>query len=98
MPSLSTKKRSVILPFTDKCIYNKNRLDYCNSLLYGVRDHHMQKLRLVMNAIALLIFFAPNNNNDNYNNNNNSNINNNSNSNKGLLNACFLTRVKHMFT
>ena len=59
----------------------------------------MQKLRRVMNAIALLIFFAPNNNNDNNNNNNNnSNINNNSDSNKGLLNACFLTRVKYMFT
>ena len=34
-------------------------LDYCNSLLYGVPDHHMQKLQRVMNASARLIFCAP---------------------------------------
>ena len=37
-----------------------SRLDYCNSLLYGVADHHMQKLQRVMNASARLIFCAPN--------------------------------------
>ena len=36
-----------------------SRLDYCNSLLYGVPDHHMQKLQRVMNASARLIFCAP---------------------------------------
>ena len=35
-----------------------SRLDYCNSLLYGVPDHHMQKLQRVMNASARLIFCA----------------------------------------
>ena len=35
----------------------------------------MQKVRRVMNATALLIFFAPNNNNGNNNNNNNNNNN-----------------------
>ena len=33
-------------------------LDYCNSLLYGVPDNHMQKLS-VMNACAHLIFCTP---------------------------------------
>ena len=37
-----------------------SRLDYCNSLLYGVADHHIQKLQRVMNASARLIFCAPN--------------------------------------
>ena len=37
-----------------------SRLDYCNSLLYGVADHHMQKLQRVMNASARLIFCSPN--------------------------------------
>ena len=36
-----------------------SRLDYCNSLLYGVPDYHMQKLQCVMNASARLIFCAP---------------------------------------
>ena len=36
-----------------------SRLDYCNSLLYGVADHHIQKLQRVMNASARLIFCAP---------------------------------------
>ena len=37
-----------------------SRLDYCNSLLCWVADHHMQKLQRVMNASARLIFCAPN--------------------------------------
>ena len=32
---------------------------FCNSLLYGVPDHHMQKLQRVMNASARWIFCAP---------------------------------------
>ena len=36
-----------------------SRLDYCNSLLYGVPEHHMQKLQRVMNASARFIFCAP---------------------------------------
>ena len=46
---------------TEKLIHSfiTSRLDYCNSLLYGVPDHHMQKLERVMNASARLIFCAP---------------------------------------
>ena len=46
---------------TEKLIdaFITSRLDYCNSLLYGVPDHHMQKLQRVMNASARLIFCAP---------------------------------------
>ena len=46
---------------TEKLIHAfiTSRLDYCNSLLYGVPDHHMQKLQRVMNASARLIFCAP---------------------------------------
>ena len=36
-----------------------SRLDYCNSLLYGVPDYHMQKLQRVMNVSARLILCAP---------------------------------------
>ena len=35
-----------------------SRLDYCNSLLYGVPDYYMQKLQRFMNASARLIFCA----------------------------------------
>ena len=46
---------------TEKLIHAfiTSRLDYCNSLLYGVPDYHMQKLQCVMNASAQLIFCAP---------------------------------------
>ena len=46
---------------TEKLIHAfiTSRLDYCNSLLYGVPDHHMQKLQRVMNSSARLIFCAP---------------------------------------
>ena len=46
---------------TEKLIHSfiTSRLDYCNSLFYGVPDHHMQKLQRVMNASARLIFCAP---------------------------------------
>ena len=45
---------------TEKRIHTfiTSRLD-CNSLLYGVRDHHMRKLHRVMNASARFIFCAP---------------------------------------
>ena len=45
---------------TEKLIHAfiTSRLDYCNSLLYGVPDHHMQKLQRVMNASTRLIFCA----------------------------------------
>ena len=45
---------------TEKLIHAliTSRLDYCNSLLYGVPDHHVQKLQRVMNASARLIFCA----------------------------------------
>ena len=36
-----------------------SRLDYCNSLLYGVPDHHIQKLQRIMDASARLILCAP---------------------------------------
>ena len=36
-----------------------SKLDYCNSLLYGVPDYHMQKLQRVMNASVRLIFCEP---------------------------------------
>ena len=46
---------------TEKLIHASitSRLDYCNSLLYGVPDHHMQKLQRGMNASTRLIFWAP---------------------------------------
>ena len=46
---------------TEKLIHAfiTSRLDYCNSLLYGVPDHHMQTLQCVMNASARLIFCSP---------------------------------------
>ena len=48
---------------TEKMIdaFITSRLDYCNSLLYGVPDHHVQKLQRqgVMNTSARLIFCAP---------------------------------------
>ena len=46
---------------TEKLIHAfiTSRLDYSNSLLYGVPDHHMEKLQRVMNASARLIFYAP---------------------------------------
>ena len=46
---------------TEKLIHAfiTSRLDYCNSLLYGVPDHHIQRLQRVMNASARLIFCAP---------------------------------------
>ena len=36
-----------------------SRLDYCNSLLYGVPDYQIRKLQRVMNASARLIFCMP---------------------------------------
>ena len=33
-----------------------SRLDYCNSLLFGVPDYHLHKLQRVQNAVAHLIF------------------------------------------
>ena len=46
---------------TEKLIHAfiTSRLDYCNSLLYGVPDYHLQKNQRVMNASARLIFCAP---------------------------------------
>ena len=47
--------------WTEKLIHAfiTSRLKYCNSLLYAVPDHHMQKLQRVMNASVRLIFCAP---------------------------------------
>ena len=56
---------SYLLVFTSECTeklihaFITSRLDYCNSLLYGVPDHHIQRLQRVMNASARLIFCAP---------------------------------------
>ena len=54
-------RKSLTSECTEKLIHAfiTSRLDYCNSLLYGVPDHHMQKLQRVMNASARLIFCAP---------------------------------------
>ena len=35
------------------------RLDYCNSLLYGVPEYQIRKLQRVMNASARLVYCAP---------------------------------------
>jgi len=32
-----------------------NRLDYCNSLLYGINDTQLQRLQSVQNAVARLV-------------------------------------------
>ena len=42
---------------TEKLIHAfiTSRLDYFNSLFYGVPDHHMRKLQRVMNASAKFI-------------------------------------------
>ena len=56
---------SYLLLFTSECTeklihaFIKSRLDCCNSLLYGVPDHHIQRLQRVMDARARLIFCAP---------------------------------------
>ena len=49
------------MEYTEKLIHAfiTSRLDYCKSLLYGVPDHHMQKLQYVTHASAQLIFCAP---------------------------------------
>ena len=36
--------------------YNGNRVDYCNSLLYGLPAYQLNKLQRVQNAAARLIF------------------------------------------
>ena len=36
-----------------------SRLDYCNSLLYGLPKYRQSKLQLVMNASARLVYRAP---------------------------------------
>ena len=36
------------------------RLDYCNSLLYGLPKYQLSKLQRVMNASARLVYCAPN--------------------------------------
>ena len=36
-----------------------SRLDYCNSLLYGIPEYQTRKLQRVMNASARLIYCAP---------------------------------------
>ena len=40
-------------------VFIASRLDYCNSLLYGVPDCQIMKLQRVMNASARLIHCAP---------------------------------------
>ena len=45
---------------TEKLVHAiTSRLDYCNSLLYGVPDCQIKKLQRVMNASARLIFCMP---------------------------------------
>ena len=55
------KRKYLTSECTEKLInaFITSRLDYCNSLLYGVTDHHIQKLQRVMNASARLIYCAP---------------------------------------
>ena len=36
-----------------------SRLDYCNSLLYGIAEYQIKKLQRIMNASARLIYCAP---------------------------------------
>ena len=39
--------------------FTSSRLDYCNSLLYGIPEYQTRKLQRVMNASARLIYRAP---------------------------------------
>ena len=45
---------------TEKLVHAfiSSRLDYCNSLLYGIPDYQISKLQRVMNASARLIYRA----------------------------------------
>ena len=52
------KIRSLIdVPTTEKLVHAfvTSRLDYCNSLLYGISKHQLQKLQSIQNAAARLI-------------------------------------------
>ena len=40
-------------------VFITTRLDYCNSLLYGVPEYQIRKLQRVMNASARLVYCAP---------------------------------------
>ena len=44
---------------TEKLVHAfiSSRLDYCNSLLYGIPDYQISKLQGVMNASARLIIY-----------------------------------------
>ena len=46
---------------TEKLVHTfiSSRLDYCNSLLYGIPEYQTRKLQRVMNASARLIYRAP---------------------------------------
>ena len=46
---------------TEKIVHAfiSSRLDYCNSLLYGIPEYQTRKLQRVMNASARLIYRAP---------------------------------------
>ena len=46
---------------TEKLVHAfiSSRLDYCNSLLYGIPEYQTRKLQRVMNASARLIYRAP---------------------------------------
>ena len=59
VPNISSGNDKVNTRKIQKANTITSRLDYCNSVLYGVPDYHMQKLQSVMNTSVRLIFCEP---------------------------------------
>jgi len=50
-----SRRRSMLAPFVSSLHFILSRLDYCNSLLYGIPDILFRRLQAVQNAAALLV-------------------------------------------
>ena len=56
-----TKNTTVKWPITESLVHAfiTSRVDYCNSLLYGLSNSHIMKLQRIQNAAARLVTGAP---------------------------------------
>ena len=57
---LGNSRKDLSRESTEKLVHAfiSSRLDYCNSLLYGIPDYQTSKLQRVMNSSARLIYRA----------------------------------------